>query len=434
MKKVLFALVLFTACLAKAQNVLTLQTAINTALKNNFDIQLAKNNVEINNILNNYGVAGGLPYVAGSASDVEQLSSLNQKFSTGDSSRTVKASNVASNSLNLGVSANMLLYNGMRVVSTKKRLEQIQLQSEQVLNSQLQNTIAEVMTRYYDVVRQQSYSKTLELSIQVSKLRLQILQTRQAAGLANNADIFQAQIDLNQLEQQLETQQLTIDVAKTELLRLMILNPSSKIEIKDTILVDKAILLDSVLTSLTTNPDIIAADQQVKINELVAKETAAQRYPSVSVNAGYTYGRSQNAAGQLLLNQRYGPQAGVTVAIPIYSGSALRRQQKVAETETKNASLQKESLINDYNANAVKTYQAYENTLNQLEKEKKNYALTADLVKLVLQKFELRQATIIDLREAQQSFEESGYRLVNLSYVAKAAEIELKRVSNQLSF
>ena len=91
---------------------------------------------------------------------------------------------------------------------------------------------------------------------------------------------------------------------------------------------DKAILLDSVLTSLTTNPDIIAADQQVKINELVAKETAAQRYPSVSVNAGYTYGRSQNAAGQLLLNQRYGPQAGVTVAIPIYSGSALRRQQK----------------------------------------------------------------------------------------------------------
>ena len=72
--------------------------------------------------------------------------------------------------------------------------------------------------------------------------------------------------------------------------------------------------------------------------------------------------------------------------------------------------------------------------MNQLEKEKKNYALTADLVKLVLQKFELRQATIIDLREAQQSFEESGYRLVNLSYVAKAAEIELKRVSNQLSF
>ena len=148
----------------------------------------------------------------------------------------------------------MLLYNGMRVVSTKKRLEQIQLQSEQVLNSQLQNTIAEVMTRYYDVVRQQSYSKTLELSIQVSKLRLQILQTRQAAGLANNADIFQAQIDLNQLEQQLETQQLTIDVAKTELLRLMILNPSSKIEIKDTILVDKAILLDSVFNKPYNKP------------------------------------------------------------------------------------------------------------------------------------------------------------------------------------
>jgi outer membrane protein len=52
----------------------------------------------------------------------------------------------------------------------------------------------------------------------------------------------------------------------------------------------------------------------------------------------------------------------------------------------------------------------------------------------VLQKFQLGNATIVDVKIAQQTFEEEGYRLVNLNYSAKIAEIELKRLASQLSF
>jgi outer membrane protein len=38
------------------------------------------------------------------------------------------------------------------------------------------------------------------------------------------------------------------------------------------------------------------------------------------------------------------------------------------------------------------------------------------------------------VREAQRSFEDAGYRLVNLNYAAKASEIELRRLSSRLSF
>jgi outer membrane protein TolC len=55
------------------------------------------------------------------------------------------------------------------------------------------------------------------------------------------------------------------------------------------------------------------------------------------------------------------------------------------------------------------------------------------LVDLVLKRFELNQATIIDVRQAQQSFETSGFRLLNLNYTAKLAEIELKRLANQIT-
>eukprot|EP00897_Mesotaenium_endlicherianum_P003776 jgi/Mesen1/3426/ME001927S02641 len=42
-------------------------------------------------------------------------------------------------------------------------------------------------------------------------------------------------------------------------------------------------------------------------------------------------------------------------------------------------------------------------------------------------------ATIVDVKLAQQSFEDAGYRLMNLNYMGKIAETELKRLSNQLA-
>ena len=82
MKKFL-GILLLISFQSKAQQRLTLEEAINIALKNSFDIQLAKNNVEANTILNNYGVAGGYPTVSATANENEQVTNLNQKLSNG---------------------------------------------------------------------------------------------------------------------------------------------------------------------------------------------------------------------------------------------------------------------------------------------------------------------------------------------------------------
>lgn len=408
---------------------LTLEQAVATALKNNYEIEMAKNNVDVNTILNNYGVAGGLPTVAVNASNTEQITQVNQKLNTGVE---INRNAAAGNNTQANLAVGMLLYNGKRVVATKKRLAELQYQSTEVLNSQIQNTIALVMTSYYDVVRQLSYLNTIRTSIIASEKRLEILRVRKEAGMANNADIFQAEIDLNTLNQTLLNQQMVAQVAKTELLRTLTLDPSSAVTIKDTITVDNNMQLSAVLDRLTSNADIKAADHQIQINELIVKETAALRYPTVRFNAAYNFSRNQTAAGLTLLNRVVGPQAGLSLTVPIYNGSAFKRQKQAAEINAETAQLQRSSLLRDYNAAAVKMYQTYQSSIEQLETQKKNYALSKQLLDLTLQRFELIQATIIDVREAQRSFEDAGYRLINLNYAAKTAEIELKRLSNTL--
>lgn len=427
MKKLLIILTVFSIK-ANAQQ-LSLKDAINIALKNSFDIQIAKNNVEISTINNHISMAGGLPTVTGTASNQESVINLNQKLNGGTE---ITRNGAASNALTANVTGTMLLYNGYKVVTTKKRLEELQHQNEQLLNAQIQNTIAAVMVKYYDVVRQQGYIKTLEQSIALSKKQLELVEVKQSIGLANNTDLYQSQIGLNTRLQDLQTQKTIIVQAKTDLLNLLNLDPDSSITIMDTILVNNNVKMVDVLNGINNNPQILSLQQQIKINELLEKETASQKTVSVRANAGVNLGRTQQTAGQVLLNQSYGPFVNVGVTIPIYTGGTIKRQQQMAAINTQNAKLQKENFLTDYKASAVKTYQAYTSNMELAKTQLNTFNITTQLTSLVGQRYQLGQATILDLQDAQRSFEDAGYRLININYNAKIAEIELLRLSGKL--
>jgi len=437
MKRLFFSFPLLLLFATGVAQQLRLQEAVSLALKNSLDIQLVKDNQEINVVNNNIGIAGGLPVATLTGSDNEQSVNIKQKISQkvngADTSYNIIRNGATSNQLAASAGGSILLYNGLRVKATKKRLEELEKQGQEYISSQIQNVIAAVMTSYYDVVRQQSYLKTFDQSIAVAEKKLEIVKAQQSVGMANNADLFQSQLDLNNLQLSKTQQQLVIDQAKTGLLTLLTLRPDSTIAISDTILTDKSLVLGTVLDNLTSNPDIVAASQQIRINELIEKETAAQRYPTIRASAGYNYNRTQNTAGQTLLNQSNGPFIGGNLTVPIYNGSIYKRQQKIAAINTRIAGVQRDITMRNYSSGAVKTYQAYASAKLQLETAQKNFELAQKLIELVLQRFQLRQNTIVDVSIAQQTFETAAFSLINLSYASKSSEIELKRLMSKLA-
>jgi len=157
------------------------------------------------------------------------------------------------------------------------------------------------------------------------------------------------------------------------------------------------------------------------------------RFPSVKLKCGFNFSRNKNAAGFTLLNQSYGPFVGLNLQVPIFNGGANRRQLQAANINTTNATLQREQLRGDLLATATTSWQAYRTNLTRIQSEKETYALTASLLNLALQRYQLGAATFVEVREAQRSFVEAGYRLVNLSYAAKVSEIQLKQIGNQLT-
>ncbi|HOY31968.1 MAG TPA: TolC family protein [Bacteroidales bacterium] len=412
------------------QHTLSLEMAIDSALKNNFGILIARNNAEINKINNNYGMAGGLPVINAGISDNATLYNIHQENNDGT---VVNQKNSFSNNLSADVSASITLFNGLRVWSAKKRLTYLQEQGFLELNMEIQNTIAAVMIKYYDIIRQESYLKIIRSTIDISEKKSEIIKERKNVGLANDADVMQAEIDLNLSMQSLSSQQLIIKNLKTELLQLMSIGQYSPYIIQDSIIdVDTGIKIDSVLVFIKDNYQYLSADQQIKISEQLAKEERAARFPSLRLNTSYDFSYNQHNSGNMLLNQNFGPYAGLALQIPIFNGGIYRIRQKTAQLTVSNARLQKESLLNDLSSAAIKTFQTYENAVKQAISQQASFTLSEKLVDLVLQKFQLNHSTILDLKAAQQSFENSAYLLVNLQYQAKIAEIELKRLTCSL--
>ena len=137
--------------------------------------------------------------------------------------------------LNGGLTATMILFNGYRIAATKDRLESIQKQTEAALQTQMLNTSSTVMQQYYNVVRQQAFLKTIEKSIEASQQRLDIVKTRQEIGVANQTDLLQSNIDLNALLQAKQNQLLIIDQAKADLLNTIVMPNTNSIIINDSI-------------------------------------------------------------------------------------------------------------------------------------------------------------------------------------------------------
>src|SRR5450631_172698 len=94
---IIFFCLLFASEMVFSQQI-TLDTAIAIALKNSPGLLIAKNNITISGINNNYGIAGGLPVVQSTANVTQQMTTLEQKYSNplnNKSSNNAPSNNIA---------------------------------------------------------------------------------------------------------------------------------------------------------------------------------------------------------------------------------------------------------------------------------------------------------------------------------------------------
>lgn len=410
-----------------AQEVLTVEQAVEIALKNNYDIQLAKNEAEIAARNNTVGNAGMLPTVGATVSDNFTLNNLNQKFTNGTE---INRNNVTGNGINAGVALNWTLFDGLRMFATKGRLKRLAEIGELNFKDELQTTVANVMLAYYDVVRAKQQLKALQDAISLSEERVKLADMRFQVGTSGKTDLLQAKVDLNAQKSSAMTQQRIIEQRKGDLNTILARNPETNFEVTDSIPVTKE--APGAADVDTKNFLVQAASKNVEAFRFAKKEAFAGYLPFLSGTVGYGYSRSQSTAGFSLFNQSYGLNAGFTLSIPLFNGLNTIRQNKIATLQVQSAQFNLERTRFQVKLGYYRALKDFQNAKQILDLEEDNILLAEENIKIAAERFRLAQSTSIEYREAQLSYIEALTRLVNARYTAKAAETELLRLRGEL--
>ena len=432
MKAKAFVLVLLISSALNAQDSLfTLREAVDMALRQNLEIQIANSELEITKINNNWGNAGALPTLIGNISNTNAVSNIDQKLANGSS---IQRNNVSNSNLNANLGISWKIFNGLRVRASKERFESLEKIGALALNQQIDQIVFDVISTYYNLIRLKKQILATKALIALSEERLKIAQTRLDVGSAAKTDLLQASIDLN--AQMVNLTELNNQISDTKSLINTILKRSIAepfVATQEQFMIPDLSYTDIIDHFEKQNPQLLIA-QLEKHNLLTERKIInAQRIPSLSINSTTTLNRSSSKAGFFLTNKTFGPNIGVGLGIPIFAGNVTKTELKVNSVLQKRQDLQIDQIKTIILRDLYIAYQDFEHSLSLIKVEEKNIKLAEENNMIATERFRKLQTNSIELRQAQLSLIEAQDRFIQAQYRAQLAAMTMKFLSGEIT-
>ncbi|MDO5663910.1 MAG: TolC family protein [Bacteroidia bacterium] len=432
-KYALGAIVLLLPFLSEAQTVFNLNEVIRVGLENNYDLKISRNEQQISDNNVTLGNAGFLPSVGlNSGYNVRQSNS--DQFPA-DGSETVSIRNSTTQTFDAGLNLNWTIFEGFRVQTNYKRLQELKTVGE--LNTQLdvENFIAGISAEYYNYIQQTLRMQNLRQAVNLSRERLRIVEARYQIGSLSRLDLQQARVDFNTDSSQLIQQYEVIHSSRIRLNEMM---GTENVE-QQFVAADTTISFDSMLSKpelfdnmMKVNTTLLLTEKNKLLSELDLKTLQSQNYPYLRLNGGYGFTHFNYNKGNFDKQRNWGPNVGVTLGFTIFDGFNRSREQKNARIRIDNRELQLEKQKLTLQSNFANMWLAYQNNIQLTNLEKESLENARINYEIAMDRYKLGDLSGILLREAQVSLLQAEQRLLTAQYRTKLYEISLLQISGRI--
>lgn len=421
-------LILISHISLKGQEILSLPKAIEIGLENNYEIRIVRNDVE--KLSNNYayGKYQFLPGISAEASQNFDVENIEQQRDPANP--PIVNRNARSNQFTASVNLQWTVFDGMRMFISYKMLQELEEMGNLNLRATITSKIADISRGYYLIVLQKEKIAVLENTVDLSEKRYEIAKAAYEVGRSSKLEYLSAQVDLNADRAALIAQEEAYQNAKIELNRIMGVKVDYDFEVSDAITfsqdLDLAMLEESMLEH---NPDLLALKQNQHVSELQISSIRVERYPRLSINAGYRYRNSETQLGFATTDVRDGYYYGLRGTLPILNGMDIGRRTQNAKIDLETTEVLYHQLQADLMAYLNNRYLAYKNGLKLFQLESENLAIAKENESIAYERYRLGNTNFLELREAQKNAVEAESRLLDAAYNIKVAEIDLNRLS-----
>ncbi|MGI4729061.1 MAG: TolC family protein [Janthinobacterium lividum] len=416
---------------AQKAPLLTLEEAVSIALKNNYDILLAKNNTVISATNVTVGNAGYLPNLAATASTSSSILNINQTRSDGTVNNIPKLHN---SSNTYGPNINWTLFDGFNMFANYAQLKTLNKLGQVQERDTIQSALASVISTYYNLVNQNQQIMSLKEAIAISRLQLRYASDKYGVGRASKLDVLNAEVNFNTDTANFLIQVQSFRTTKISLNRLLVRKLTTDFSVPDTIQNQDQLVLGDILSKAqTANPTILIYQLNKRLAEISLRQVRSTRYPVLGVNSGYAFSNSKTPAGFTQTQNTKGLNYGLTASVNIFDGFNQTRRERVARLQINGADIQLSQVQQQVEAQINSLYINYLSGLNLIRLEKSNVGIAKQNLDISLEKYRLGNITPLEVREAQRNYLDAQTRFFNNQYQTKLAEVSLKEITGTIS-
>ena len=413
-----------------AQSVLTIEDAIKTGLEKNYAVLIVKNEQEITKLQNNFGNAGMSPTV--SINGNLSLANINsyQEFSTGIiQERNGAQSNNAGASVNLG----WMIFDGLKMFAVKKRLGLNEQLSSIKLKQQMENTVYEIVSAYYSVVKTNELIKAAKQNLSIYEERKKIAKLKYEIGSDSKVDVLLSQSNENKAKSSIIQLELQLLNAKTKLNSLLNKPVDIDFTTTDSIVVNYNPNIDELKKEVVkSNSSILISKQNESIISQSIKEARSANLPFVQLNGAYNFTRAQSQAGFVFLNKQSELNAGVTAGWLLFNGTKNSKLVKERNILFLNQRYLTEQTQLQVDAKVYNSYKTYLLNKSIVELEKQNLADSKEVLNVSIERYKVGKANLLETIETQKNLEDAQVRYIEALYAIKLAETDLLRANGSL--
>ena len=430
-----FYLYTFFCCfsiLCTAQDLLTVEDAVATALKNNYDIKLSANELKVDQQNVSLANAGLLPNLYGSLSQNNNIQYSKQERTDGT---VQELNNARNNSLTYGVNLGWTIFDGFRMFARYDQLKTLQKLGETELKFAVLTNVSDVMSTYFNIVQQQQMLKALDTAIVISKQRVTTADNRFKIGKAAKLEVLNAQVDLNTDQTNFLRQKEQYENTKTLLNELMARDLTVQFKVVDSVATDdKLKLVDLMSLAGQQNPQIQIALINKRVAELNLRQVKSTRYPQIGVTTGYLFSNSESSLGFARTNNSRGLNYGVSASINIFNGFLQKRNENIAKIQIESNDVLIKQQTQSINSQLISAFQTYLTNLELVQLEAKNVQIAEQNLDITMEKYRIGTITTLEVRTAQLNYVNAVARNTTAQYNAKISEVTLKELAGNLTF
>ncbi len=411
---------------------LSAEDAVAEALKNNYDIKLASNDLKIDENNVSLANAGILPSLSGTFSQNNNIQNSRQVRADGT---VQELDNARNNSMQYGINLGWTIFDGFRMFARYDQLKELEKLGGTELKFTILTRVGDVLTTYYDLVQQQQTLKALDTAVVISRQRVTLADNRFTIGKAARLEVLNAQVDLNTDTTNFLRQKELYENTKTYLNELLARELTTQFRVADSVGIDdKLKLVDLMSSASSQNPQIQMALINKRVAELNLKQVKAARYPQIGVNTGYIFTESENSLGFARENSGRGLSYGISANINIFNGFLQKRNENVARLQIDNSKLIIDQQTQAINSQLISAYQTYLTNLELVKLEGRNVEIAEQNLDITMEKYRIGSITQIEVRTAQLNYVNAVTRNNSAQYQAKISEVTLKELAGNITF